>query len=475
MRRKEKIYKILIFVLIFILIVHYFNLYENRTNLNNIVIKNQYEYQKLIITNTSKNDYYRKMQNLYDKDPKSDQFDIYLKFKKKSESKINLGPVDHIETKPFYLIVEYTRVFGSKKFCEQKLSDEQMSLITDQELKLKFEKEKTSQKQYDLMDKCKYKNCFFSCDKDLAEKSDALLFHDADLRNQVNKIADHQNYEKVYSHLFNFKRDPSQIWLLWNDEANPLGNTLDNFLFNWTLSYNSMAEISFCTYGCLTKSDSVFNESLFQNFVKDEFKRRKNKALWFVSNCNAKARLDFVEKLALYQRIEIHGKCVDTIINTYKNKSLIEFNKEKCLRDTECEKEALKGSMFFFAFENQNCSDYITEKFWRSLHFNLIPIVLHPNKEFYEKVAPQNSYIHLADFDYDPEKLSNYLNQLSEDYKLYSKYFEWKKDYKVEFRANNVEQLRLCELCEKLNNLKNNYYSFYPKVSNFFNDKCTRK
>ena len=30
---------------------------------------------------------------------------------------------------------------------------------------------------------------------------------------------------------------------------------------------------------------------------------------------------------------------------------------------------------FFLAFENSNCKEYITEKFWRSLHYGLVPVV----------------------------------------------------------------------------------------------------
>ena len=54
--------------------------------------------------------------------------------------------------------------------------------------------------------------------------------------------------------------------------------------------------------------------------------------------------------------------------NTFKN--------EKLIRDSDQEIVELKGNKFFLAFENQNCSDYITEKFWRSLSFGIIPVVI---------------------------------------------------------------------------------------------------
>ncbi|RNA33751.1 Alpha-(1-3)-fucosyltransferase 6-like [Brachionus plicatilis] len=352
-----------------------------------------------------KKNYYSQMTNLYDSDLNSVQFNLYLKFKQNPKSKKKLAPILAKKRQMYYLILEYTRIFGKKKFCEQKISDEQMLAIDDQKLLSKLKSEKTSNARYTLMDKCLYKNCFFSCDKSLAMQSDALLFHTTDLG--------HENSENLNSHLFDFERNPAQIWLLWNDEANHVSNKIDSLRFNWTISYNSMSEASFCTYGCLTETDATIDQLKFENFVSDEFKKRQNTILWMVSNCGAKARLKIVEKLALYNKIEIHGKCVH----------LIEFKDEKCPRNSECEKNSLSRN-------------YITEKFWRSLDFNLIPIVFQPNKEHYERIAPANSFIHLADFGYDSKKLSDYLNLVSEDLNLYAKYFEWKKYYKAAYQGD---------------------------------------
>ena len=51
---------------------------------------------------------------------------------------------------------------------------------------------------------------------------------------------------------------------------------------------------------------------------------------------------------------------------------------------------------FYFSFENSLCSDYITEKFWKVLDYNVIPVVL--NGVNMTKFAPQNSYIDIKDF-----------------------------------------------------------------------------
>lgn len=467
--QRKKFYKILIIFAIFLIFWTNNSLFFEiqRQKINQQIKENVYQ-------NKSIEDYYSQMTNLYDSDLNSVQFNLYLKFKQNSKSKKKLAPILAKKRQMHYLILEYTRIFGKKKFCEQKISDEQMLAIDDQKLLSKLKSEKTSNARYTLMDKCLYKNCFFSCDKSLAMQSDALLFHTTDLVNQVNSIQGHENSENLNSHLFDFERNPAQIWLLWNDEANHVSNKIDSLRFNWTISYNSMSEASFCTYGCLTENDATIDQLKFENFVSDEFKKRQNTILWMVSNCGAKARLKIVEKLALYNKIEIHGKCVQYIRNNFKNTSLIEFKDEKCPRNSECEKNSLSRSKFYFAFENQNCTDYITEKFWRSLDFNLIPIVFQPNKEHYERIAPANSFIHLADFGYDSKKLSDYLNLVSEDLNLYAKYFEWKKYYKAAYQGDVVEEFRFCEICEKLNNLDKNNFSFYEKISNWFNDQCSK-
>ena len=48
------------------------------------------------------------------------------------------------------------------------------------------------------------------------------------------------------------------------------------------------------------------------------------------------------------------------------------------------------------AFENSLCVDYITEKFFKVLSYDVIPVVL--NGVNMPKIAPQNSYIDIKDF-----------------------------------------------------------------------------
>lgn len=65
--------------------------------------------------------------------------------------------------------------------------------------------------------------------------------------------------------------------------------------------------------------------------------------------------------------------------------------------------------MFYLAFENSICNDYITEKFWRVKKL-IVPIVL--KRSLYEPFVPDDSYIAADDF-LSLEKLADYLKYLS--------------------------------------------------------------
>lgn len=226
-----------------------------------------------------------------------------------------------------------------------------------------------------------------------------------------------------------------------------------------------------------TKSSRFNNESRFNETVRNEFNKRANSIIWFVSNCNSLERIKVASKIGQHYALTINGKCVQRIRGSYstrKGAKQIEFDETICARDSQCELNKLQTSKFYLSFENQNCTSYITEKFWRSLNNNLIPIVMQPNREFYERIAPPNSFVHMEDFDHDVEKLTAYLNRVGTEFDLYGRYFEWKREFKAVYDAKSVEQFRICEFCARLNNQHFVENSYYSQISNWFNSACTR-
>ena len=101
---------------------------------------------------------------------------------------------------------------------------------------------------------------------------------------------------------------------------------------------------------------------LESSFANAWMKRPKD-ILWIVSNCDSDTsnRMEFVKalKAALTNlTIDIYGKCSE--------------NGQRLTKETEV--TLLQEYKFYLAFENSLCKDYITEKFFKALEANIIPI-----------------------------------------------------------------------------------------------------
>ncbi|KAI9562685.1 hypothetical protein GHT06_010139 [Daphnia sinensis] len=77
----------------------------------------------------------------------------------------------------------------------------------------------------------------------------------------------------------------------------------------------------------------------------------------------------------------------------------------------------LDSYRFYLSFENSLCLDYVTEKLYRPLQYNAVPVVY--GGADYSMYLPAGSYVNAMDFN-SPERLANYLNKLMKDDELYS-------------------------------------------------------
>ena len=95
-------------------------------------------------------------------------------------------------------------------------------------------------------------------------------------------------------------------------------------------------------------------------------------------------------------------------------------------RDDDCVEMLQKDYKFYLAFENSNCKDYVTEKFFtNALHNGVVPIVMGASVEEYAAIAPPHSFLHVDQFD-SPAALAEYLKLLDSDDDLYNKFFHWR-------------------------------------------------
>lgn len=242
--------------------------------------------------------------------------------------------------------------------------------------------------------KCPVDTCEVTFNRSEADTADAVMFQD------------HFNEKDVP-----IRPSWKQVWIFYllespyHSQALPYKN-----VFNWTATYRHDSDVPalydrFVPYGTakMTAKGPKWNYAA----------NKTKKVSWFVSNCGAKnQRMQYAEELSKHIEVDIYGGC----------------GKHKCPRSdaTKCFELLSKEYKFYLSFENSNCKDYITEKFFTNgLKNVIIPIVMGARKEDYERVAPHHSYIHVEDFA-SPKELADYLHLLDRNDTLYNEYFLWK-------------------------------------------------
>ncbi|XP_062554030.1 glycoprotein 3-alpha-L-fucosyltransferase A isoform X1 [Armigeres subalbatus] len=180
-------------------------------------------------------------------------------------------------------------------------------------------------------------------------------------------------------------------------------------VFNWTATYRKDSDVV-APY----EKWEYFDPRIRQAEQDRNYALNKTrKVAWFVSNCGARnGRLQYAHELQKHIQVDIYGAC-----GTYK-----------CSRTTadKCFEILDRDYKFYLAFENSNCKDYITEKFFvNALNRNILPIVMGARPEDYEASSPQKSYIHVDEFA-SPKELAEYLHILDRNEELYNSYFKWK-------------------------------------------------
>ena len=145
--------------------------------------------------------------------------------------------------------------------------------------------------------------------------------------------------------------------------------------------------------------------------------------------------LGFLQK---YVSVDVFGEC-----GPWKCQSESVGNESP---DNECYQLLNTTYKFYLAWENAMCQDYVTEKFYNILQYNVIPVVL--NGADMSKVAPPHSYINVEDF-HSLEELAQYLEKVASDDELFASYFWWRDFYKVKL-GMEAEVSFWCDLCQYL-------------------------
>ena len=231
---------------------------------------------------------------------------------------------------------------------------------------------------------CPVTNCLLTYRHRLFPRSDVVIFHG-------QEMPDTFELEKL-----NSRRPKGQIWIYFVLESP--SNARDTYffrdMFNWTMTYERNADI-FLPYGSYVTLKPGEKSSYGQ--INPDNKDRL--VVWTVSNCGG-LRDWFVRELKNHIRVDIFGSCADSVYQPH-------LQDEECEKDSpECE-NLLKRYKFQLAFENGNCVDYVTEKYWGGpLELGIVPVVL--GGANYSEMAIPGSYINVFDFD-SIKTLADYL------------------------------------------------------------------
>ncbi|GMT33849.1 hypothetical protein PFISCL1PPCAC_25146, partial [Pristionchus fissidentatus] len=255
-------------------------------------------------------------------------------------------------------------------------------------------------------------------------RANAVLFHNADFDMKYKgDVIKKRNYEIPY--------------VLWSLEspANDIFRPRENFV-NWTMTYRRDSDIWY-PYGRMIKRKTNVTVD-FEEIWKWK-KESLPPATWLASNCYAaNGRSVIVARMEeLGFKVDKWGKCGKPAPSCAGVQ----------LQGDSCVVKLIRPYKFYLAFENSNCVDYVTEKFYETLLSRMaVPIVL--DRKIYEDLGiPSSTFIALSDFATMAEAIVH-INKVAEDKNEYLKYHRWREQYEVIPEHN--DGTGFCTLCKRL-------------------------
>ena len=191
----------------------------------------------------------------------------------------------------------------------------------------------------------------------------------------------------------------------------------------------------FAPYGSFSPLSQPTSVELILNRVRGLPKQKL--VAWVVSNCKTSSkREEYVSELQKHISVDVFGGC------GVKSCPGARITSEKCRSLLETD------YMFYLAFENSKCNDYVTEKFYLALDIDIVPIVM--GGANYSAIAPPDSYIDVNHYS-NAQELAKELKRLSTAREEYLNFFRWKAEKKVQ---PGISGQMGCNLCKSLHESK---------------------
>ncbi|XP_041362087.1 glycoprotein 3-alpha-L-fucosyltransferase A-like [Gigantopelta aegis] len=268
-----------------------------------------------------------------------------------------------------------------------------------------------------MEDECLVQNCVL-VGGEYKKKVDVVIFH--------TSLADIDDYAT------NIDEDTVKILFVLESPYVSDNYSKNEGYINWTATYRRDSTIvaPYEKFDLFPNSSQVVN--LKKHYPKNFASGKTKMAAIFISNCRgANRRMDIVQELQKYITVDVYGQCGNL----------------ECPRTSseECFKLLNEDYKFYLAFENANCRDYITEKFFvNGLRNDVIPVVMGAHPDDYRKVSPPHSYIHVEDFP-TIRALAEYMKELDQNDNKYNEYFQWKGT------GSFIDTKFFCRICSLVN------------------------
>ncbi|CAG9786415.1 unnamed protein product [Diatraea saccharalis] len=220
-------------------------------------------------------------------------------------------------------------------------------------------------------------------------------------------------------------------------------------LFNWSMTYRSDSEVPI-PYGRTLAfvTPAPGNVSVPQLVPHWRVKRRDVLAAALLSNCRVRRRMNYLNTLKRYIRVHYYGSCF------YRHP------KKECPRIGEC--GSIKRYLFYLAFENAECQQYITERvFQHALVDGAIPVIMGASYEQCATLLPPQSFLHVDNYP-TIKHLAMHIKKIASDNDVLLSFHMWRRHFRVanETAWVGAADSRLCRLCEAINynNLQHKVY-----------------
>ena len=183
---------------------------------------------------------------------------------------------------------------------------------------------------------------------------------------------------------------------------------------------------------------------------------RTRSVAWVANNCEKPGKRErYVKELQRYIDVDIYGSCGNATLC-----SANETDFDACF-----EQKIPLEYKFYLAFEENFCQDYVTDRLYRGLKAEVVPVVYGGGAYFRD--VPRRALIDVAKYP-SPKDLAQYLNQLGSNEVEYTAYFQWKARYRI---TRDVMPTALCKLCRIANMPE--FHNTYEDIGRWFSDgKC---